>query len=405
MKKYRDELNQIHMSEELKQNIRNAVQDEMQPRQYHRRNHRYVWGCVTVCAMLLLCIGLYMLFDKPADVGEDMGQIAKNSGNTIHEESVTDSLKETEGKTGSAQDRILPDASYQPQIQSFMGGMGASEQVSIQKKKIRDMPYENAHLNITGALPVYKSLYGNVVNTESVSEAVRKKREEEAKHLLESVKKTPSRLLRITDAVADGNGDLRFIIETDLKEGTRTQQQNIAKELLHVYPQLFSFKRADMQTSCDIHMGNGLMVCQTDIFEADDHAKKGLLHQVIEGAVLCDAGNGVYYLSIPYSKKYKLLQEYTILSSEEAKEVMYQGGYYSILQSTEYSLKHLDILHVELTYGGRDYGYASYQPYVLPIYRFYAWETVKKKPVILEVPALYPQDLKEFKENKWYFHE
>ncbi|MCB6567534.1 hypothetical protein LI169_21005, partial [Desulfovibrio desulfuricans] len=76
---------------------------------------------------------------------EDMGQIAKNSGNTIHEESVTDSLKETEGKTGSAQDRILPDASYQPQIQSFMGGMGASEQVSIQKKKIRDMPYENAH--------------------------------------------------------------------------------------------------------------------------------------------------------------------------------------------------------------------------------------------------------------------
>lgn len=203
--------------------------------------------------------------------------------------------------------------------------------------------------------------------------------------------------------MADVNGELRLILKTDKKGGTRTQQHEIAEELLKIYPELFTFQDADIQTRCYTSMGSGIMACQTDIYKAEDDGKQGLLNQVTAGAVLTDAGDGVYYLSLPYNTYEKQLQEYTIMSCGEAKQVLNQGGYYSTLPPSEISVDQLEILHVELTYGGGEDMYASYLPYVIPIYRFYTWDTKRLRPVLLEVPALYPQDLRELKENTWYF--
>ena len=217
------------------------------------------------------------------------------------------------------------------------------------------------------------------------------------------MKKKTSKRIQITDVLADGNGELRLILKTDKKEGTRTQQHEIAEELLRTYPELFTFQDADIQTQCNTSMGSGIMVCETDIFKAEDDDKQGLLNQVTAGATLTDAGDGVYYLSFPYDKNLKQLQDFTIMSSEEAKQVLNQGGYYSTLPPSEISVEQLEILHVELIYEGREDVYASYLPYIIPVYRFYTWDTKSLRPVLLEVPALYPQDLRELKENTWYF--
>jgi hypothetical protein len=145
------------------------------------------------------------------------------------------------------------------------------------------------------------------------------------------------------------------------------------------------------------------MICETEIFQAEDDDKKSLLYQVKEGATLTNAGDGVYYLSFPYDKNLEQLQDFTIMSRKEAEQVMRQGGFYSTLEPSEFSIGELEFLHVELSYGGRKEGYVSYLPYVIPVYRFYTWDAGTSKTVLLEVPALYPQDLRTLEDNHWYF--
>ena len=240
---------------------------------------------------------------------------------------------------------------------------------------------------------------------DSIPEKEMQKHKKKAEELFQTIKKKTSKILNITDIMADGNGELRLILHTDKKEGTRTQQQKIAEELIKTYPELFSFQRGDIQTSCNISMGNGTMICETEIFQAEDDDKKSLLYQVKEGATLTNAGDGVYYLSFPYDKNLEQLQDFTIMSRKEAEQVMHQGGFYSTLEPSEFSIDELEILHVELSYGGRKEGYVSYLPYVIPVYRFYTWDTGTSKTVLLEVPALYPQDLRTLKDNHWYFKD
>lgn len=405
MKKYREELDQIHMSDDLKQRIRKAALEQEEQRHRHHCNRRYLFHCAAVCAVAVLCTGLYWM-NKESWQPEEAAQIAKNmKEDAASDETAYGSTEdvEKESKTGSAQKRVVPQEAYYPQTHTYMGSMGVQDTATTQKKKVKLLPYENDHLHIKDDLPVFKSRYGDGRYMDSIPEKAMREQEEKAEKLLKAIKKTPSNIIQITDVFADGDGELRLVLETDKKEGTRTQQHELAEELLKTYPQLFSFEKADIQTSCNISMGTGMIACKTDIFKADKDDKKGLLNQVRDGIVLSDAGDGRYYVSIPYESKLKQLQEYSIMSSEEAQKVMYQGGYYSVLKPTEFSLDQLEILYVELTYGGRDNIYASYQPYIVPVYRFYTWDANALKPVILEVPALYPQDLRELTENDWYF--
>lgn len=404
MKKYREELNQIHMSEELKQRIRRAAIQQEQP--IHRKHWkpRFVYGCTALCAVIAVCFGLYYrnTSQPPKKAAQVASSIEKHEGKADAEiGSVQEQAKES--KTGSAQNQEVPVESYYPQTHLYMYGAGTADRISPQKKKVKAMPYENDHLDVKGALPVFKKQYGNGPSLTSIPEKDLKEQEKKAEKLFQALKKKTSKSIQITDIMADVNGELRLILKTDKKEGTRTQQHEIAEELLKIYPELFTFQDADIQTRCYTSMGSGIMACQTDIFKAEDDDKQSLLNQVTAGAVLTDAGDGVYYLSLPYNTYEKQLQEFTIMSSGEAEQVLNQGGYYSTLPPSEISVDQLEILHVELTYGGGEDMYASYLPYVIPIYRFYTWDTKRLRPVLLEVPALYPQDLRELKENTWYF--
>ena len=177
---------------------------------------------------------------------------------------------------------------------------------------------------------------------DSIPEKEMQKHKKKAEELFQTIKKKTSKILNITDIMADGNGELRLILHTDKKEGTRTQQQKIAEELIKTYPELFSFQRGDIQTSCNISMGNGTMICETEIFQAEDDDKKSLLYQVKEGATLTNAGDGVYYLSFPYDKNLEQLQDFTIMSRKEAEQVMRQGGFYSTLEPSEFLLVNLN---------------------------------------------------------------
>ena len=404
MKKYREELNQIHMSEELKQRIRRAAIQQEQP--IHRKHWkpRFAYGCTALSAVIAVCFGLYYRYSvqPPKEAAQIASSIEKNE---VKAEAEIGSVQEQakESKTGSAQKQEVPVESYYPQTHLYMGGTGAADSISPQKKKVEAMPYENDHLNVKGTLPVFIKQYGNGPFLDSLPEKDLKEQEKKAVKLFQTVKKKTSKRIQITDVLADGNGELRLILKTDKKEGTRTQQHEIAEELLRTYPELFTFQDADIQTQCNTSMGSGIMVCETDIFKAEDDDKQGLLNQVTAGATLTDAGDGVYYLSFPYDKNLKQLQDFTIMSSEEAKQVLNQGGYYSTLPPSEISVEQLEILHVELIYEGREDVYASYLPYIIPVYRFYTWDTKSLRPVLLEVPALYPQDLRELKENTWYF--
>lgn len=406
MKKYREELNQIHMSEELKQKIRMAAMQQEQPIHRKQWKPRFVYGCTALCAVIAVCFGLY--FMSSSRQLREAAQVASSiEKNEMKADAESDAIQEQakEGKTGSAQNYEVPVESYYPQAHLFMGGMDAADRISLQKKKVKAMPYEKDHLEVKGTLPVFKMQYGNGPYLDSLPEKDLREQEKKAEKLLQAVKKNTSEGIQITDVMADGNGELHLILKTDKTEGTRTQQHEIAEELLAAYPWLFTFQDADIQTRCYTGMASGLMVCQTDIFEADDDDKQGLLNQVRTQATLTDAGDGVYYLSFPYNKYVKQLREFTIMSSEEAKQVLHQGGYYSTLPLSEISVDQLEILHVELTYGGREDADASYQPYIIPVYRFYTWDMKMLRPVLLEVPALYPQNLRELKENTWYFKQ
>ena len=128
---------------------------------------------------------------------------------------------------------------------------------------------------------IYKAPYlfsENSMVMERIWTLSRKKKcrsiKKKAEELFQTIKKKTSKILNITDIMADGNGELRLILHTDKKEGTRTQQQKIAEELIKTYPELFSFQRGDIQTSCNISMGNGTMICETEIFQAEDDDKK-----------------------------------------------------------------------------------------------------------------------------------
>ena len=404
MKKYREELNQIHMSEELKQRIRRAAIQQEQP--IHRKHWktRFVYGCTALCAVIAVCFGLYYrnTSQPPKKTAQVASSIEKNEGKADAEiGSVQEQAKES--KTGSAQNQEVPVESYYPQTHPYMGSTGEADRISPQKKIVKAMPYENDHLDVKGALPVFKKQYGDGPSLTSIPEKDLKEQEKKAEKLFQALKKKTSKSIQITDIMADVNGELRLILKTDKKGGTRTQQHEIAEELLKIYHELFTFQDADIQTRCYTSMGSGIMACQTDIYKAEDDGKQGLLNQVTAGAVLTDAGDGVYYLSLPYNTYEKQLQEFTIMSSGEAEQVLNQRGYYSTLPPSEISVDQLEILHVELTYGGGEDMYASYLPYVIPIYRFYTWDTNRLRPVLLEVPALYPQDLRELKENTWYF--
>lgn len=406
MRKYREELDQIHMSEELKQRIRHAAAKQGHPQRRQKQQLRFIYGCTALCVVIVICFNVYdrnALSQQPENAAQIANSIEKNKA---ADEAVPGTVQEQakESKTGSAQDRVIPKETYEPQTKTYMiGGMGVTDKAFIQKKKIKEMPYEKDRLDIQSTLPVFRKQYGNGANLDSIPEKEMQKHKKKAEELFQTIKKKTSKILNITDIMADGNGELRLILHTDKKEGTRTQQQKIAEELIKTYPELFSFQRGDIQTSCNISMGNGTMICETEIFQAEDDDKKSLLYQVKEGATLTNAGDGVYYLSFPYDKNLEQLQDFTIMSRKEAEQVMRQGGFYSTLEPSEFSIGELEFLHVELSYGGRKEGYVSYLPYVIPVYRFYTWDAGTSKTVLLEVPALYPQDLRTLEDNHWYF--
>lgn len=365
MRKYREELDQIHMSEELKQRIRHAAVRQAHPQRRQKQQLRFIYGCTALCVVIVICFSVYdrnAVSQQPENAAQIANSIEKNKA---VDEAAPGTVQEQtkESKTGSAQDRVIPKETYEPQTRTYMiGGMGPTDKASIQKKKVKEMPYEKDRLDIQSALPVFRKQYGNGPNLDSIPEKEMQKQKKKAEELFQIIKKKTSKILNITDIMADGDGELRLVLHTDKKEGTRAQQQKIAEELLKTYPELFSFQRGDIQTSCNIGMGTGTMICETEIFQAENDDKKGLLRQVKAGATLTNARDGVYYLSFPYDKNLEQLQDFTIMSRKEAEQVMHQGGFYSTLEPSEFSIDELEILHVELSYGGRKEGYVSYLP-------------------------------------------
>ena len=127
MRKYREELDQIHMSEELKQRIRHAAAKQEHPQRRQKQQLRFIYGCTALCVVIVICFNVYdrnALSQQPENAAQIANSIEKNKA---ADEAVPGTVQEQakESKTGSAQDRVIPKETYEPQTKTYMiGGYG-----------------------------------------------------------------------------------------------------------------------------------------------------------------------------------------------------------------------------------------------------------------------------------------
>ena len=104
MRKYREELNKIHMSEELKQRIRNAAAKQEHPQRRQKQQLRFIYGCTALCVVIVICFNVYdrnALSQQPENAAQIANSIEKNKA---ADEAVPGMVQEQakESKTGSA---------------------------------------------------------------------------------------------------------------------------------------------------------------------------------------------------------------------------------------------------------------------------------------------------------------
>lgn len=80
MRKYREELNKIHMSEELKQRIRNAAAKQEHPQRRQKQQLRFIYGCTALCVVIVICFNVYdrnALSQQPENAAQIANSIEK----------------------------------------------------------------------------------------------------------------------------------------------------------------------------------------------------------------------------------------------------------------------------------------------------------------------------------------
>ncbi len=342
MNDYQKELNQIHMRKKLKEEIQLSVKEQKKSKFYVR--------CPK--AILSISVGICILFSIVYTMNE-----SKNY-------------------------RTVPNEQYTPQQYSI-----TNENNYTTQERIKEEYLYNEGINNVEELPVYIKNYSDVT---AVSSEQIKTQQKKAEKIRKELNTQIHEEYKLENYTIDTNGDILFEIEMNPLENINESIDNIAQDLLN----LPIFNNLNIEKKCETLEGQ---TCKLFFMEKDLNDEQTLSERL--NAPYITYRDLRYYFILPYQDKLKLIKEYPIMTAEEAKKVLYQGGYYTA--DFIDSLKDSEIEHVEIVYGGADDNNKLYEPYVLPIYKYYLRQ--EDKVVCAEVPALYPEDLKGLEKNTWYF--
>ncbi len=342
MNNYQKELNKIHMNEELKDKIRLFTNQEKKPKYYFRHSKLIFSISIGMCVLLF--------------INYTINHLEKQ--------------------------HTIPNEQYIPQQYSVV----EENMYSYYESEREEFLYNETIYNIE-QLPVYTKTYSD---TKPISKQHLKEQETKAERIWKELYTQVNKDYELNDYIIETNGDILFEIETKESNNIKETLYRIAQDLL----MLPTFKNLDTKTSCETSNDE---TCKILFMEKELNEKQTLIQQIY--APYIDYRDMKYYLTLPYQVKLKLVKEYDIMTLEDAEKVLLQGGYYTTQTVSSFTSNQIE--HVELVYGGIDDLNKVYDPYVLPIYRWYIKQ--KDNIICLEVPEIYPDDIKKLEKKTWYF--
>lgn len=422
--KYKEELDHIHMSSELKQRIR------MQEATYKVPSHRTavlrVGAAVALCAVLLL-----FLLPEGENHKEEPAKLAlveKNIKEDTKEKNkdIEDKISGIEedansSKTGTAD----VSGEYHPRVyEHIAGGMGVMDRDKKTKFQDKIARYMNAndYTKDIQTLPFYRLRYVKqttlTYQPELQETELRKKLapylsafdlsenflhvERQADGSIVSIYADTTDHKKIDTLQIYGNGDIKIrLLQPPLSSYTKeTVVEQQAKKIFDQYQKLFAIDNPVWNTTCSIRTES----CSTQVYASGSSNKEELIHQA-EQTINISFDNyedsTAARIHIRNADGVKKEEELPVMRVKEAREVLLSGGYYANTVIEKKELSSGEELGVQLLYETGDHN--SFDPYCIPIYRFtYLIDT--DYIVQIDVPAFYPDDLRKLSENEWYFN-
>lgn len=371
---YQKEVDRLHLSEDLRQQILAGEQRERKSSHHRFSLQRCV---VCACAVILAVGGIWLSSVSSTPKPNSYGL-------AVHKDISKIKLPKTGTFNGVRPQ--LPQDSYQPQRIDYMGGAGVG---SLEDKNVDVTDKKSAR--IPEALMVYERSYGIGFGLPEIAETKRRKRETAMKKTLAQWPKDSTISLSLWGVDAQGT----IVLKAQFTKGEKLTLQEAAQRIIKAYPGLLNTQQVSLLTQHTAFLDYQEEVAIAGKTKGVPALEQAFLH----GIWISDNASG-YLLTLPQAQDYQELRRFPVMRPKEALQLMKQGGYYAMEPITDIS--QVSVVSMELVYGGTNAAFLQYLPYVVPVYRIFYYDDTHTLRM-LEVPALYPQDLKKLTKNSWYF--
>lgn len=429
--KYKEELNRIHMSQELRQRILSQEQEKgkQEVPHHHYRKVFLRTGATLALGATILCIFLWPNFHEDPDASPKVAVEDNSTENKKQEENRKQDVEEEipdstyskkkyefDDKTGSA-DVI---GNYTPQLhEKIIGGAGVMGKDTM-NEDVEKYRNRNDYMEGIETLPAYRLQHVMQYGTNYKPSLSQKELMKIIQPYLDrfaitdasittdtylgeySIMMTPeiNKNSGLSKIKVLGNGDVELWIDVKTLNdyNDRKEIQTRAIAIYQEYKDLLPIKNPVWNTTCSLNSD----VCHTKIYAKADTPEKELRNQgkqEIEFDFMDYGEECKAIITIQNKENRQKIKDYKVMTPNEAYTVLKSGGYYSMSQFAHKDLNKAELLSVQLQY---DSYYHSFNPYIIPIYRFIL-QLESGQMIQCDVPAFYPETLEELNENTWYF--
>lgn len=374
MKKYKKELDSIHMSEDLKQKIRSLPYEDMSK----KKTFPLIKVLLPISCILILFIGFISL----------------------------DSLDNKKKPVPTKKDEIITVDNgkqiYNPTISGLIGGMGGTN-TFLNEEIISSSKF------IPKSLPVYQYQYKQDINIFNANE-------NDKEELLAWLKKYANKL-SIDENIEElyyRNDDVSLMIMPDAslsitfsnvanvpEKINANELKTLIKEKTEV---LMSFKNSTWECTENY----------CDVYEKGKTKKEAFLNKELNNIKITPhflpSNNETSYnieleITIRNPNSYQKINDVSIVDEKSARSLLKRGGFYYLQKLRDEvlpeTIEENQILSVQLMYGNPQKQDIS-SPYIVPIYR-YQVKLSENDIRFLDVVAIPQKELKQFDQVSWYF--
>ena len=345
MRKYQDELNRFQLNEQQLQELKAGVY------QHHDRScHRLVKPIAGLLIVCLLCVGAVLVFQE-----KESNRIAD-----------TPSFTPKDDKQQIA---------YEPTHYDFLGGMGGWDTIGILSSDTMDEK-GNRYPQVN-SLPIYRYEHyiDNTGREYGYPDAYYQKKMTTLKQQLAltgELQKNVAGEYYIEDTTMVAKIQHSAEITITMKQSVDPSILNNSREIFTCAKQYQSYYQKIAGITSPVYhisettMGNyEVIVTQKSEQPAIHEEGKAMIIFQLAGDE-----NGAHHPQIRINDLDNLtfVKDAPVITQEQAKEILLQGGYYYSYQNTEFTKD--DIIGYDMVYP--DLGSAlTFLPYRIPVYRFY----------------------------------